>query len=423
MKMKILHLLVLSCFVAGYLCQRKCLKKADIAFVVDSSSSIWPPNFDTQVHFLYDILSPFDISPTKTQVAAVSYSNVIRPQFQFNTYKDKTGVLGATQNIIHTKGDATRTYKALEYMNDQIFTSQNGARNDAIKIAVVTTDGETNPGGADSYTKEEGKRMTLLQAQRAKDSGVYVFAVGVGKEVNDQELLGIASGPESVIKVDTYEELRENELQDKLIDLTCEAGEKTSLPPTPPNVQCKKKKADIIFALDQSTSIGSQKNFSIELDFVNNLIKELAVASDETRIGAVVFSDDSERRLELRDGTIRDSVVDTIHKFKWGTGNTYMDKAFADMREGFLPAKGGRPGLVPQIAVLITDGSATDPYTAESEANKLKNNGVEIFAIGVKGADRNALETYASRPRNVFFVDELIALDTISEAVLTELCA
>eukprot|EP00105_Crassostrea_gigas_P026420 XP_011447373.1 PREDICTED: collagen alpha-1(XII) chain [Crassostrea gigas] len=422
MKMRILHLLVLSCFVAGYLCQRICLKKADIAFVVDSSSSIWPPNFDTQVHFLYDILSPFDISPTKTQVAAVSYSNVIRPQFQFNTYKDKTGVLGATQNIIHTKGDATRTYKALEYMNDQIFTSQNGARNDAIKIAVVTTDGETNPGGADSYTKEEGKKMTLQQAQRAKDNGVYVFAVGVGKEVNDQELLGIASGPESVIKVNTYEELRENELQDKLIDLTCEAGENTPLPPVTPNVQCEKKKADIIFALDQSTSIGSQKNFSIELDFVNYLIKKLAVASDETRIGAVVFSDDSERRLELRDGINRDSVVDTIHKFKWGTGNTYMDKAFADMREGFLPAKGGRPGLVPQIAVLLTDGSATDPYTAASEANKLKNNGVEIFAIGVKGADRNALETYANRPRNVFFVDELIALNTISDAVLTELC-
>lgn len=43
-----------------------------------------------------------------------------------------------------------------------------------------------------------------------------------------KELLGIASGPESVIKVDTYEELRENELQDKLIDLTCE-GTTTSI--------------------------------------------------------------------------------------------------------------------------------------------------------------------------------------------------
>lgn len=176
------------------------MKKADIAFVVDSSSSIWPPNFDTQVHFLYDILSPFDISPTKTQVAAVSYSNFVRPEFQFNTYKDKTGVLGATQNIIHTKGDATRTYKALEYMNDQIFTSQNGARNDAIKIAVVTTDGETNPGGADSYTKEEGKEMTLLQAQRAKDNGVYVFAVGVGKEVNDQ-VIGLGTNTVFFFKI------------------------------------------------------------------------------------------------------------------------------------------------------------------------------------------------------------------------------
>lgn len=43
-----------------------------------------------------------------------------------------------------------------------------------------------------------------------------------------KELLGIASGQESVIKVDTYEELKENELQDKLIDLTCE-GTTTSI--------------------------------------------------------------------------------------------------------------------------------------------------------------------------------------------------
>nr|XP_011425716.2 collagen alpha-1(XII) chain [Crassostrea gigas] len=421
--MKILHLLVLSCFVTGYLCQRKCLKKADIAFVVDSSSSIWYLNFVRQRRFLYDILSPFDISPTKTQVAAVSYSNFIRPEFQFNTYKDKTSVLGATQNITQTNGDATRTYKALEYMNDQIFTSQNGARNDAIKIAIVTTDGETNPGSYDRYSKEEGKKMTLLQAQRAKDNGVYVFAVGVGKDVNDQELLGIASGPESVIKVNTYEELRENELQNKLIDWTCEAGEKTTLPPVPPNVQCEKKKADIIFAIDQSSSIGDDKQFRIELDFVNSLIKELDVASDQTRIGAVVFSTNSERRLELRDGINRETVIDTIQKFEYGTGDTYIGKAFADMREGFLPAKGGRPGLVPQIAVLITDGEATDQNTkAKPEADKLRNSGVEIFAIGVKGANRKQLERYASRPSNVFFVDDLNALNTISGAVLTELC-
>lgn len=37
-----------------------------------------------------------------------------------------------------------------------------------------------------------------------------------------KELLGIASGPEAVIRVNTYEELRKNELQDKLRDLTCE---------------------------------------------------------------------------------------------------------------------------------------------------------------------------------------------------------
>lgn len=60
-----------------------CIKEADIAFVIDSSSSIWEPNFQVQIDFLYNILNMFDISPSKTQVAAVSFSNVINPEFQF----------------------------------------------------------------------------------------------------------------------------------------------------------------------------------------------------------------------------------------------------------------------------------------------------------------------------------------------------
>lgn len=140
--------------------------------------------------------------------------------------------------------------------------------------------------------------------------------------------------------------------------------------------------ADVIFAIDQSTSIESQKNFNLELDFVGKVLKKFDVGVDETRVGAVVFSDEADRVLDLKDGVSKDDAIKRIMNITWGTGNTFMDKAFVKMREGFSKENGGRPGQVPQIAVLVTDGVATDPYQAMVEAGKLKSQGVDLFTIG-----------------------------------------
>ncbi|XP_056004893.1 collagen alpha-6(VI) chain-like [Ostrea edulis] len=413
--------LLILCFVAGALCANKCSKKADIAFVIDSSSSIWPPNFDTQVHFLYDVLDAFDISPSKTQIAAVSYSDVIKPDFQFNSYKTKNDVLNAIQNIVFTKGSATRTYEALRYMNNKIFTSKNGARDDVIKIAIVMTDGETNPGSVDYISLEKARKRTLEEAKRARDNGIYVFAIGVGGRVMDEELYGIASEAGAVMKVPTYGEFKTDQLQEMLEKKTCEVGETTTLRPPAQAEQCYKHTADVIFAIDQSDSIG-KKNFNIELDFVNDLVQSFNVASDETRIGALVFSTTATRFLELRDGVDKEYVKNTIHSVQWGRGSTFIGKAFKKMREGFSPAKGGRPSLVPQIAVLITDGQAFDHDTAEIETKALKQQGITIFVIGTMEAKKSQMVKYASSEDNVFYVNSPQALRGISDEVSTRMC-
>lgn len=99
-------------------------------------------------------------------------------------------------------------------------------------------------------------------------------------------------------------------------------------------------------------------------------------------MGAVVFSDKTKRVLDLKEGVSKDAALERVKNITWGKGNTFMDKAFAKMREGFSKENGGRPGQVPQIAVLLTDGVATDPYKAVEEAKKLKSLGVEVFTIG-----------------------------------------
>lgn len=418
--------LALICVFSLTCAKEMCIKEADIAFIIDSSSSIWKPNFQVQIDFLYNILNLFDISPSKTQVAAVSYSNIINPEFQFKTFSSKNRVLTAIKRIRYTQGDATRTYKALKYMNKNIFTKANGARDGVVKIAIVMTDGETNPGLYDGeLTSEEAKELTQVEAKRAKSNGVYLFAVGVGDRINEKELNGIASEPKSeyMIKVTEYKEFRTDKLKDLLTNRTCAAGRTTT--PKPQEKECWELVADVIFAIDQSTSINTQKNFNLELDFVGKVLKTFDVGVEETRVGAVVFSDEAERVLDLKEGVSKDAALERVKNITWGKGNTFMDKAFAKMREGFSKENGGRPGQVPQIAVLLTDGVATDPYKAVEEAKKLKSLGVEVFTIGVKDAKMSELNALSSDPQSqhVFDVDSLEGLSSIVSRLSKSVCS
>lgn len=420
------HLIVICVFSLSS-AQEMCIKEADIAFVIDSSSSIWEPNFNVQIDFLYNILNMFDISPSKTQVAAVSFSNIINPEFQFKTFRSKDKVLAAIKRIRYTKGSATRTYKALQYMNEQMFTTTNGARDGVVKIAIVMTDGETNPGRYDGeLSLEEAKEWTLEEAKIAKGNGVFVFAVGVGNRVNDKELKGIASEPKSeyLIKVTEYKEFQTKKLEDLLTNRTCAAGRTTTQTPEQKE-QCLKLVADVIFAIDQSSSIDSQKNFNLELDFVGKVLRKFDVGEDETRVGAVVFSDEAERVLDLKDGVSKDDALERVMNITWGKGNTFIDKAFVKMREGFSKENGGRPGQVPQIAVLVTDGVSTDPYQAMEEAGKLKSQGVDLFTIGVKNAKLSELNALSSDPdsQHVFDVGSLEALSSIVSRLSSSVCS
>ena len=63
-------------------------------------------------------------------------------------------------------------------------------------MAIVITDGESN------YPRE-----TEREAQLCHDENIQVFAVGVGTAVVQKELEAIASSPDLVFKVDSYEAL------------------------------------------------------------------------------------------------------------------------------------------------------------------------------------------------------------------------
>ena len=75
-----------------------------------------------------------------------------------------------------------------------MFTAANGDRPEALNIAVVLTDGDPKIFDQNNDIVDLTKE-TIEEAKQTRDSGVTVFAIGVGSDVKNTTLEGIASEP------------------------------------------------------------------------------------------------------------------------------------------------------------------------------------------------------------------------------------
>ncbi|XP_033748049.1 cartilage matrix protein-like [Pecten maximus] len=200
---------------------KKCY--ADIAFVVDSSSSIHESDFKIQKAFIENLVRYFDVGPKDVQFAAVSFNSYVYDEFKFNTNADQASVIEDVDDIRYRAGLATRTYKAIERMRDFLFASNNGARDDAEHVGIILTDGTTNPGRIDGLSSNQGKAKTQEEAKSARNDNITLFAIGIGPKVNMAELNGIATDPDDkfVITVANYSELDKEGVKKALFNRVC----------------------------------------------------------------------------------------------------------------------------------------------------------------------------------------------------------
>lgn len=197
---------------------------ADLAFVIDSSRSIGEPEFNKELKFVRQVLNEFELRFDKTRVAVVSFSNVVHTEFNFNQYTNANEILAAVSRITYAAGPATVTYRALNQTRRNVFAPGLGDRPNVPNVVIVVTDGGTNPGRVDRYTKEVGKAHTLREARELKEMGCHVFTIGVGPHIDPSELMGIASDPAEryYLQVDTFNKLDTKVLTDLVAFRACE---------------------------------------------------------------------------------------------------------------------------------------------------------------------------------------------------------
>ena len=160
--------------------------KIDLVIALDESSSVGQHNFEIMKSFIEDLTSHFVVSYSATRVAIVTWSTQTTLQFDFNEYINHEGVKKGIAKIIYN-GGLTATGDALNYIRKNLFSQ---SPRDAYKVLFILTDGKSN---MQIYNP-------VTEAELLKDSGVEIFTLGIGVNVNDYELIQLASQQTSTHK-------------------------------------------------------------------------------------------------------------------------------------------------------------------------------------------------------------------------------
>ncbi|XP_034723704.1 collagen alpha-4(VI) chain-like [Etheostoma cragini] len=186
----------------------------------------------------------------------------------------------------------------------------------------------------------------------------------------------------------------------------------------------KASRADIGFLVDGSSSI-SPGNVQEVRSFLRNFIKALDIGPNNVRIGLAQYSNEPQPEILLKDHSDKRSLLAAVEKIQLlGGGVTETGKAIEFLRKQFFTKEAGSrvDQRVPQIAVVITDGKSTD--NVKAPAQKLRQDGVMVFSVGVGDANREKLESIANWPPDRFLhsVDSYQGLQRLTEELLETVC-
>uniref|UniRef100_A0A096MGL7 Collagen alpha-1(XII) chain n=1 Tax=Poecilia formosa TaxID=48698 RepID=A0A096MGL7_POEFO len=203
-----------------------------------------------------------------------------------------------------------------------------------------------------------------------------------------------------------------------------------TLPPTPtppPTIPpgwavCKGAKADVVFVIDGSWSIG-EESFTKVVHFVSSIIAAFDVVGPSgMQVSFVQYSDGSKTEFKLNSYADKGVAMAAVHHIRYRGGNTKTGEALKHTYEKAFSVENGMRRNVPKVVVAITDGRSQDEV--KKNAAKLQHAGYSVFAIGVADVDFVELQEIGSKPsdRHVFVVDDFDAFDSIKENLITFIC-
>ncbi|XP_064602245.1 collagen alpha-6(VI) chain-like [Liolophura sinensis] len=376
---------------------------ADMIIIMDASSSIGEEDYTTMKNFVKDFLQFFVIGQERVRVGLLTYNVNPHIEFQLNSFYTHAPMFAAIDNLNPT-AVGTWTDKALKTAREVMLTEVNGARVGSPKLVITLTDGQSRDPNA-----------TIAQANLMKATGAQMFSIGIGKWISQAELKVLASRDDYVFEVANFDGLATIEAQ--LQRKTCNATA------TPWPVGCNAV-GDIIFVFDSSSHM-SIYDFELAKNFSAELVKDLRIANNKARVGAVKFHDDAVLEFPLNFSYDKSTIIKSLLHIQKSGSASRVDKAFNELHTvAFKDCLGDRD-YVPNVAVFLTNGNFQNPMKAAEYTIAAANAGVRVFSVGI-GNKVNSVGVDMLAPRNTgaqsFLINGRTDVGRIRSELLSHIC-
>lgn len=178
--------------------------------------------------------------------------------------------------------------------------------------------------------------------------------------------------------------------------------------------------ADIFFLIDHSGSIYPADFYDMK-KFIIEFLNTFRIGPHHVRVGVAKYADDPILEFDLTVHTDAKSLENAVVNIQQLGGGTETGKALNFMSQHFARAATSRGGKVREYLIVITDGKSSDKVKAP--ADRLRTQGVNIYAIGVKNADEAELDDISGSKKRTFFVNDFDALIPIKNEIISDICA
>ncbi|CAK6979202.1 matrilin-3a [Scomber scombrus] len=166
----------------------------DLVFIIDSSRSVRPGEFEKVKIFLADMVDTLDVGADATRVAVVNYASTVKIEFLLKDHFNRPDMKKAISRI-EPLAAGTMTGLAIKTAVNEAFTEQSGARprpRMISKVAIIVTDG-----------RPQDQVEEVSAAARA--SGIEIYAVGVDRaDMRSLQLMASIPLEDHVFYVETY---------------------------------------------------------------------------------------------------------------------------------------------------------------------------------------------------------------------------
>ncbi|OXB61423.1 hypothetical protein ASZ78_004455 [Callipepla squamata] len=172
-------------------------KRLDLVFIIDSSRSVRPYDFEKVKEFILTILQFLDVGPDATRVGLIQYGSTVKHEFSLKTFRRKQEIERAVRRMMHL-ATGTMTGLAIQYAVNIAFSESEGARplnQNVPRIIMIVTDGRPQDPVAEI-------------AAKARNSGILIFAIGVGRvDMNTLKSIGSEPHEEHIFLVANFSQI------------------------------------------------------------------------------------------------------------------------------------------------------------------------------------------------------------------------